>query len=72
MTTSEAKTLTCEEYEALESQLIKAQAKWTRKADKMADSNDEIEGQHWEDWAIEQATIEVWGSLEAYSTACGC
>ena len=63
--------LTKENSEQIENEVAKASKRYYKQADKIADSNDEIEGEWWEDWATRKAIEEVCGSEDKYYELCG-
>lgn len=69
MTIEQAKQLTEAELVKLDREHMKARRKYYKQAEKIADSNDMIQGEWYEDWAERVACEEVYGSEEAYEAA---
>jgi hypothetical protein len=71
MTVEQAKQLTDQQLEKLWNKFEKEITKQQKIAEKKADDNGDIDGECWEDWAAERATLKVFGSHEI-AEACGC
>lgn len=68
---SETMELKIENAEQIQEQVEQAAKSYYEEANRIADSNDEIDGEHWEDWADRKAIEEVCGSEDLYYELCG-